>query len=100
MPNLCVRNIVDSILLTMPFGFGVSFIAQIKAGNIPWLALTVGLVFEAIQLAISLIFKSLFRVIDINDLLLNTIGVLLGYGVFMVFARAYLAITRHLQGAA
>jgi len=94
MPDLCNRNFVENILLTLPFGFGISFIAHIKPGNIPWLALAVGLSLETIQFIISLIFKSSFRVIDINDVLLNATGILIGYGFFRLFAFGYLETTQ------
>jgi len=90
---LCIRNIYENILLTIPFGFGISFIIQIKPNKIPWLAVAVGLVFERSQLIISLIVHSPFRVVDINDVILNAIGVLLGYGVFKIFGWFYLNIT-------
>ncbi len=67
---LCLRNIYQNILLTAPLGFGISFIAQIKPRNIYWLALAVGLVFEVTQLVITLVVRSSFRVVDINDVLL------------------------------
>jgi glycopeptide antibiotics resistance protein len=86
---LCIRNIYQNIILTVPLGFGVSFIAQIKYRNISWLALTVGLVFEVTQLVISLVARSPFRVVDINDVLLNALGVLLGYGIFRIFGWFY-----------
>ncbi len=41
--NLCVRRIIENIVLTIPFGFGINFLVKIKPKNIPWLALAVGL---------------------------------------------------------
>jgi glycopeptide antibiotics resistance protein len=97
LANICYMNIIGNILITMPFGFGINFIVRVKARNILWLALVIGLLFEATQLIISLIFKSSFRSIDINDVILNAIGVLLGYGCFMVFARLYLTVTQRFK---
>jgi len=94
---LCVRNVYENILLTIPFGFGISFISKIKPRNIYWLALAVGLVLETIQLVISLIVHSAFRVADINDVLLNATGVLIGYGLFRIFGKIYSAATHKLQ---
>jgi len=82
---LCVRNIYENILLTMPFGFGINFITRIKSQNVFWLALAVGFTCEFTQLIISLIFKSAFRSVDINDVILNATGVLFGYGLFRIF---------------
>jgi glycopeptide antibiotics resistance protein len=86
---LCIRNIYENILLTVPFGFGISFITSTRPKNIFWLAIAVGFTFEITQLVISLVFKSPFRSVDINDVILNAIGVLLGYGIFRIFARLY-----------
>jgi len=91
---LCIRNIYENILLTIPFGFGISFIAHIKPRNIFWLAFAVGFTFELIQLIISLAVRSPFRVVDINDVILNAAGVLLGYGLFKIFGATYSFITR------
>ncbi|MFH1909397.1 MAG: hypothetical protein ABIL11_18790 [Chloroflexota bacterium] len=40
MPSLCVTQIVQNILLTVPFGFGVSFIIRFKARGFLWLAIS------------------------------------------------------------
>jgi len=96
---LCIKNIYENILLAIPFGFGVSFILRLKPKNIIWLAIAVGLCFELIQLIIALIVHSPFRVVDINDVILNATGVLLGYGIFIIFGRLYLTIVQrfHIQ---
>ena len=90
---LCLRNIYENILLTIPFGFGISLIVQIKPKNILWLAMAVGLVCELLQLVISLIAHSGFRIVDINDVIVNAVGVLLGYGIFRIFGWLYSYIT-------
>jgi glycopeptide antibiotics resistance protein len=97
LANACYMNIIGNILITMPFGFGINFIVRVKARDFLWLALMVGLIFEVTQLIISLVFKSSFRSIDINDVILNAIGVLLGYGCFRVFAWLYLIVTQRLK---
>lgn len=86
---LCIRNIYENVLLTIPFGFGINFISKIKAQRIIWLALVVGIMFEVTQLALSLAVRSPFRVVDVNDVILNATGVLFGYGLFGIFARLF-----------
>jgi glycopeptide antibiotics resistance protein len=93
--NLCVRSIVENIVLAIPFGFGINFLVKIKPKNILWLALAVGFVFEFSQFFISLIFRSGFRATDINDVILNGTGVLIGYALFWLFAWLYLKITEY-----
>ena len=97
MLSLCIRNLYENILLTIPFGFGISFIARIKPSNIVWLAIAVGFVFELSQLVIALIFRSSFRTVDINDVILNAAGVLIGYGIFRIFGWLYSAVVHKLQ---
>jgi glycopeptide antibiotics resistance protein len=85
----CVLGILGNIILTIPFGFGINFLVRIKPRNFFLLALTIGFGFEFSQLVISLIFRSGFRSIDINDVILNALGVLTGYAIFRSFAWAY-----------
>jgi glycopeptide antibiotics resistance protein len=93
----CFRQIYENVLLTIPFGFGINFIARIKPRHVFVLAAGVGAVLEFIQLAVSLIFHTSFRVIDINDVILNALGALIGYGVFRIFGWAYWHLLQRLQ---
>lgn len=94
MISLCMRDIFDNILLTIPFGFGISFVLWFKPKNIIWLAVAVGFVLEITQLVISFVFRSAFRSVDINDAMLNATGVLIGYCLFRSFGWVYLWITQ------
>lgn len=87
--ELCLRQIYENILLTVPFGFGVNFIARLKPKQIWGLAAGLGSTLELIQLAISLTFRTSFRVVDINDAILNAFGVLIGHGFFRLFGWTY-----------
>ena len=89
LPALCFRIIFANILLTIPFGFWINFLARIKPKHIFWLAVGVGMTFETAQLVISLITRNSFRAVDINDLILNALGILIGYGLFKVFSVVY-----------
>ena len=95
MPAQCIAGIVDNILLTIPFGFGINFLARVRPRNIFWLALGVGLGCEISQLCISMLFKSGFRAIDINDVILNAAGVWMGYALFRAFAWLYIRTTAY-----
>jgi len=65
-------NIVDNILLTIPFGFGINFLARVRPKGIFWLAPAVGLGLELAQLCISLLSRSGSRASDINDAAIQT----------------------------
>ena len=97
MPRFCLRGIIENILLTIPFGFGISFIVRLKSKDFLWLALLVGIVFETIQLIISLVIRSPFRAVDINDVILNALGVWFGYSIFRIFGSLYLYITQRFE---
>jgi glycopeptide antibiotics resistance protein len=74
----------------------VSFIARLKARDFLWLALTVGLSIELAQLAVSLVIGGAYRGVDINDVLLNAAGVLIGFACFRLFKMLVGAATKHL----
>lgn len=90
--HIVFLEILQNVLLTISFGFGVSFIAQFKARDFLWLAIAVGLTIEIAQLVISL-GVGVYRTVDSTDVLLNATGVLLGYGIFRIFACLYLKMT-------
>ena len=82
----------QNILLTLPFGFGICFLTRLKPQIFLWLGFAVGLGIEAAQLAISIPLGFPYRVTDINDVLANAAGVMLGYAGFRLFAWAYLGL--------
>jgi len=93
--DLCVRSIIENIILTIPFSFGINFLVKIKTKYIFRLAFVVGFGFEFSQLVISLAFRSAFRTIDINDVILNGMGVLIGYALFRAFAWVTIKIVEY-----
>lgn len=97
LPEACFKTIHENILLTIPFGFAINFIAFIRSRNIVWLAVAVGLVFEFSQLVISLTFRTSFRSVDVNDVILNATGVLIGYSIFKIFGWLYAVVIYKFQ---
>jgi len=95
-PYVVFLEILQNVLLTIPFGFGVSFIAQFKARNFLWLAIAVGLAIEMAQLVISLGVGA-YRTVDVTDVFLNATGVLLGYIFFRAFARLVSKMTQQFR---
>jgi glycopeptide antibiotics resistance protein len=94
-----IYEIAGNFLLTVPFGFGLPFLARLQAKRMPWLALGVGLTFEITQLALALILGSYARSVDINDVLLNAAGVLFGYGFWRLLTRFSRAKPLHLSNS-
>ncbi len=96
-PELVFRQIFQNVLLTIPFGFGINFITPIRPKDFRWLAPAVGVGIEGIQFIVSLLLGYYYHVIDINDAILNALGVFIGFLIFYVFARVYLWMTRRIQ---
>lgn len=90
---LVMRELYGNIIGTIPFGFGLSFVLRRRIRHIVPLALIVGCSGEAIQLVISLLLGYPYRSIDINDAILNTLGIFIGYALFRVFAWGFLLMT-------
>ena len=71
--KLFYRNIIGNIMMFIPFGFFSSYYLKLnKKSFIFFLTLIVSIVIELIQLKIG-------RAFDIDDILLNIVGTLLGY---------------------
>lgn len=89
IPELAYREILQNTLLTVPFGFGLPFLARVTPRRMLWAALAIGLATESGQLLVTLLIRNPYRAIDVNDVLLNGLGVLVGYGLFRLFAWVY-----------
>lgn len=81
--NMNSMEKILNIVLTIPFGFGISYVIKIKnkkkLGTIFFL---IGTVIEMTQLLISLAIEYPYRSIDINDIICNFIGAVIGYVIF------------------
>lgn len=86
--------LIYNTILTLPFGFGINFLTSMSFKKIVRVSILLGLGLEVAQFLISLILRYPYRVIDINDSIFNSCGVLLGYGLFKLFARMYLLIIK------
>jgi len=89
-----LNTLILNIIVTIPLGFGINFLIHTKPKKILWIALVAGFGAEIIQLIISLIVGYPYRYIDINDVLMNALGVLIGYAIFRIFAWLYLWTTQ------
>lgn len=85
---------IQNIIMTMPLGFLIPLI-RTKATSIKQIALVgicSGFILEALQLAQLLVNTFTFRVIDVNDVLFNFCGVLIGYFCLKVLRKIVLMI--------
>jgi len=90
-PRSCTNNLLGNILLTLPFGFGINFLFYPRLRDYLWMAIAIGLAIEGMQFTLNLATASAYRTVDINDVLLNSLGTWIGYGLFLVFTW----ITKH-----
>jgi len=95
LPHLARLEIIGNILLTVPFGFLLPLATRTRIRHLPWLLLVGGLGFEACQLLINLALGGNYRSVDVNDVILNTAGTLIGYGLFQSFALVVRLVTGH-----
>jgi glycopeptide antibiotics resistance protein len=83
-----------NLVLGMPWGFAYPFVVPVSG----WRStVRSGAIFAAVieltQLVISLLYGFAYRVVDINDILLNTAGVVVGYAVLRIIASSYQRIS-------
>lgn len=84
--DLFFRNVIGNMIMFMPFGLFVSYFLKLNQKKIILcLSLLVSFTIESTQYLIG-------RVFDVDDILLNVLGALLGYSVYrlLLAARTYL----------
>jgi len=79
--RLFLKNVLGNMIMFLPYGFFVSFYLRSSKGY-STIILTV-----IASIAIELVQMSIGRVFDVDDILLNIIGGLLGYFIYSVLAR-------------
>lgn len=79
--RLFFKNVIGNLAMFVPYGFFVSYFTRSKKFSVAFgLVLFASLSIEFTQLAIG-------RVFDIDDVLLNVVGGILGYGIYFCFAK-------------
>ena len=78
--RLFFKNVIGNLVMFVPYGFFASYFTKSKKGSIAFLLiLFASLSIEFTQLAIG-------RVFDIDDVLLNVVGGMIGYTVYWVLS--------------
>jgi glycopeptide antibiotics resistance protein len=78
-----------NILLLVPFGFGLPFITNFRMKKIVVVGALFSIIIEFLQLVTGFMAKITFRIADINDVIFNTVGVAIGYTLFIGLVRIY-----------
>jgi glycopeptide antibiotics resistance protein len=84
-----------NILLMIPFGFGLPFITNLRMKRVVVIGALFSIGIESLQLVTGLLAKITFRIADINDVIFNTIGVAIGYMLFIGFMGIYRHLSRN-----
>ena len=76
-----------NILLLVPFGFGLPFIAKVHARQVIAAGALMSVAIELLQLLTGQLAHMTFRIADVNDVIFNVMGAAAGYGAFALLAR-------------
>ncbi len=75
------KNVVGNMLMFLPFGFFVSYYLKVDKIHLPFmLVLVTSLAIEIVQMMIG-------RVFDVDDIILNLVGGMIGYLIYKVLKR-------------
>ena len=90
--RLFYRNIIGNIIMFVPFGFFTSYYLKLdKKRIIFYLTLIVSVVIEFIQLKIG-------RAFDVDDIILNMVGGMLGYYLYRLMDRIFGDLSDTIKG--
>ncbi len=95
-----VETSLLNILMMMPFGFGLPFVTNFRMKKVVVAGLLLSIVIEFLQFVTGFLANTTFRVADVNDLVFNTIGVAIGYMLFVGFVRNYQKVFRNWKRSA
>ncbi|MBQ8134684.1 MAG: VanZ family protein [Clostridia bacterium] len=81
-------QIGGNIIMCIPFGAAIPFIIKHKKWyHYLLIGLTFPVLIELTQLLISVSINSYYRTIDIDDVILNFLGIMIGYGIYKILPR-------------
>jgi len=84
---ISLKTSLLNIIVTIPFGFGLPFISRLRMRQVVLAGMFTSITLEALQLVTALGAGFTFRVVDINDVIFNTLGVAIGYTLCIGFMR-------------
>lgn len=79
--RLFVKNIIGNVLLFLPYGYFISYYLKNKK-MLPSLVLTL-----AVSITIEVVQLNIGRTFDIDDIILNAVGGILGSGIYILIDR-------------
>ena len=83
-----VLQIIGNIIMTIPYGIFIPFMVKRKRWyNYLVYTLIFSLAIELTQLIICISTNSFYRTVDIDDVILNSIGIIIGYGIYKILPK-------------
>ncbi|MCY8053333.1 VanZ family protein [Bacillus inaquosorum] len=95
MQYYVIRSIGGNLILLLPVGLLFPLLFK-KLNNVKRILLTgfiISLFIELAQLSISVYIRSVYRSFDVDDLILNTLGTVIGYWLFFILSMFYKRVT-------
>ncbi|MEC0537319.1 VanZ family protein [Bacillus inaquosorum] len=90
-----IRSIGGNLILLLPVGLLFPLLFK-KLNNVKRILLTgffISMFIELAQLSISVYIRSVYRSFDVDDLILNTLGTVIGYWLFFILSMFYKRVT-------
>lgn len=84
-----IIQIIGNIVMTVPYGAAIPFFMKNKKRYnyiIAGLAFPVSI--ELLQLILGLVTQTMYRTVDIDDVILNFTGVIIGYGIYKILPKS------------
>jgi len=81
-----------NIILCIPFGFLINFIIKTNISKIFFYSFLIGFSIESLQMLLSVSIRHVYRTIDINDIIFNFTGGIIGFLFYLIIARIYVFI--------
>lgn len=78
-----VKNLACNVIMFMPFGFLLPCISKLKGWKLILAGCLLSSAIEVLQ------YVAAIGLMDIDDVILNTAGTALGYGIFLISARRF-----------
>lgn len=82
-------QVTGNFLLGVPFGFGLPFVGARSSRRVLGWGLLFAFGIEGTQLGLNLVYGFAFRVVDVNDVMLNFLGVAVGLLAFLAVCAPY-----------
>ena len=88
-----VSSVLGNVVLTMPFGFLMTILVKNKSfKNALIFIISFSVIIEALQFCIGLWIGYWYRNVDVDDLILNTIGGIIGWGIYRITPKKLICI--------